>query len=482
MAVGRPLVLAVALAAAIFPAVGAAPTIDVVVHGVDGRLLEPGAYPGELPAFEQRYVADGPALEPPLAIAKDGTAFFVSWGTPSPVGETLLNSKTFRSSDQGETWQDVTPRLPSAYDSDPILMIDPRTDRLYNLTYFGGCITLHWSDDNGATWTTNPRICDLPGIITDHPTLFSGPPRPGMLTAYPSVLYLCINGVDGAHPSSGAGYTLASRCLRSIDGGLSFLPAGSPFRSRCEYLEGLHGHGMASPDGILYLPAGKCGGKALLAISRDGGTTWDEKLVDDTAGFTPDGLDEHDGHVALDEAGNLYFVWLDARALPRLSVSRDGGATWSRPMSVGVPGVTYAKLAGVVAGAEGRIAISYIGTTVAGGLDATQDDLSRANWNAYASISLNALDADPIFATVSINDPADPLHRGSCARRCLATGGGPYGMYDYRVSALSPATGQVWTTLSDNCTGRCAAPDGTSSSPTANRGAVGVQISGTRLS
>jgi len=86
-------------------------------------------------------------------------------------------------------------------------------------------------------------------------------------------------------------------------------------------------------------------------------------------------------------AGNLYYVWYDPEyQQPYLATSTNGGLNWSKPLMIAPPGVREVQWPTVAAGAKGRIAITFPGTTVN---DAT--DLTRP-WN-YVVTSTNALAA-----------------------------------------------------------------------------------------
>lgn len=466
-----------------------------IVHRSDGRILLLSAYPGEIPVFAQRYVANRGSGEPTIAVSRNGVAIYPSIefdALPDNPINNLPKTIVYRSADNGTTWTDATPTLfgalPAAPVSlDPYVYADPVTGRLFNIDLnlaVGGFLS--WSDDDGASWLSNPGCCGLP--VDDHQTLFSGPAT--ILPTSPlypdRVLYFCINQVVDA------------TCTHSIDGGMTWtygepvfqgIEQGTPEGRPTGVCGGLHGHGHASEaTGTAFLPKGHCG-QAWLGRSEDNGLTWDIVLVDDTVGF-----DGHEAIVSTDRAGNVYYFFLDENTLPRLSVSTDDGLTWSAPMNVTAPGVTTAKFPSIVAGEDGRIAFLYVGSTTPSGADVHErddagdykheDELANATWNAYIGFSLDALDADPVFATVTPHDIADPLARGECPDRCYRDEGG---MYDFLDIEVNPVTGQVWTAIVDMCNDDegpappCNSPEGTAESYHRSRGAVGVQTGGTLL-
>jgi hypothetical protein len=202
--------------------------------------------------------------------------------------------------------------------------------------------------------------------------------------------------------------------------------------------------------------------------------------------------------MAMDRAGNLYYLWLDAQGdftggtTPMLSISTDGGETWSASVDVGVPGLTAAKYPSIVAGDDGRIALFYVGSDIEGGFAATDEQMHAARWDAYISFSIDALADEPVFATAMVNPADDPLRRGSCRERCETgpqacyvdcsiAGTGTVGMFDYLQLALDPTSGTVAASLVDLCTNLCATAGGTADDPWSFIGAVGVQIQGPSL-
>jgi hypothetical protein len=259
------------------------------------------------------------------------------------------------------------------------------------------------------------------------------------------------------------------------------------------------GQGKASwVDGTAYVPWGYCG-VSYVTISRDNGATWQTSVVDATAGRSAVWQEAMDSTIAIDRAGNVYYLWIGANGLPRLSISRDRGHSWSSPVSIAAPGVTDARFPAITAGAPGQIAFSYYGTNVPGGVNATAGDMANAAWNDWTGFSLDALAGKRVFASTTANPITDPVRRGPCVGRCPdqtdeckdpANQGTdecdkPWepgsGVYDFLDAEVNPTTGQVWTSIVDVCNDACGQPDGTGADPAIPRGAVGVQIGGTFL-
>jgi hypothetical protein len=467
-----------------------------VVHGPGAKVLPRSAYPGSLPRFDERYVNEEGAWEPTIGFGPGGTAYYMVTNEPVKVRTGVstidnvggLHSEVWRTEDQGVTWTSVSPRyLPATgvsqdvqrqterptISGDPYLWVDPRTERVFSYQQQSYLLCDDWaiSSTRGESWdayTTCPAYLRRDSF-GDHPTIVTAAPRAHPTKGYPNVVYFC--------SSSG--------CRTSLDGGFAWGPWVNPDPECDETLE--FGHVKAASDGTVYLPRKGCGG-ARVSVSRDDGKKWRSVYVDKTVWTKTQeqGVVEwdHDGAVAVDAKGNAYYFWLGDNRLPYLSVSRDVGRTWSTPMMVGAPGVTYALFPEITAGKKGHIAFTYFATTVKSGSREDPD----AVWHQYVGFSLNALDSKPVFATTTANDPADPVRRGPCYNfRCYIDPGvrgdgvPNEAVGDFIDIRISPATGQVWVAMVDLCNDECAQPDGTADDTAQDRAAVGVQVSGSRL-
>ncbi len=385
-----------------------------------------------------------PAAEPTIGVNANNTAFFAAGAFDSIVGVSgvarLARTVVMRSKDKGRTWQPASPPFALSETSttepvfslDPMIHVDPVTGRVFSVDLFAGCSHAIFSDDEGATWQRNVLACGQP--VNDHHTIMTAPPPPGLTTlGYPNMLYYCFNRVGD------------SSCGRSHDGGMSFVPAGSPAFTGVDpetaggVCGGLHGHLGADAVGRIFLPKGHCS-LPWVAISGNGGETWTRVNI---SKYTP--MDDHEVSVAVDTADNVYAVWADRTfRLPFLSVSRDHGASWSTPIMMAPPGVHEVNFPTIVAGDPGRIAVLFPGSESTDFSDATRP------WNIYVVMSVTALASDPLFTWTSANDGKDPVHRGSCGPgRCDAEDGGS--MFDFLDIQLSPADGAFWGTASDTC-------------------------------
>ena len=446
---------------------------DVVDAGDAAANTALDGYAGEMLSVRAVDVGRRSA-EPTIGVQSDGTAFYAAANFDS-VGGGLARTEILRSDDGGITWASVEPTVPVAKSLppgglDPYVWVDTDTDRVFSADLVG-CGFLKSSDDEGANWTTSLAAC---GDSVDHQTLFGGPRPEGMalpqLGDYPNVLYYCTNRV------------LDSRCSRSVDGGLTWITTATPAYLGFDpaaggMCNGLHGHGIVDPDGRAILPKGHCG-NPYVAISEDGGDTWEQVKVSDKLSGTPvvpvlryAGTFAHTS-VASDDAGNLYYVWPDEDMRPWLSISRDHGKTWETPLLIAPPGVNETNFPTVDAGADGSVAITFVGSAgstpgAVGGGDATRP------WNYYVLASTNALEDKPLFVSTTANDPADPIHRGDCFSRCG-------GMYDFIDVVVAPS-GDIWATASDTCVSQGCLAEGGRADSGVGVGLAISQVGGPRL-
>ncbi|MCA1727591.1 MAG: glycoside hydrolase, partial [Actinobacteria bacterium] len=299
--------------------------------------------------------------------------------------------------------------------------------------------------------------------VTDHENIYTAPPTRSVTAGYPRVVYFCATqgGIGTASKSN--------LCLKSLDGGMSFVPTGTPpYPPAGDGADGGLGQGMGGPDGTIYVPKG-FDGLPYLAISTDEGLTWRRHLVARSR-FPAEAGDPFDqgphfatqANVALDTAGNLYYTWVDSRSRPMLAISRDGGEHWGRPMVVGPPRLALASLSAVDAGRKGAVAVGYMG------LEQDPRTGKTSGWHGYLTISANALSSRPLFYTAPVNPRSDPLTGGPCGViRCEGAG-------DFFDVAIGP-DGTPWVSFVDACSPTCGAPQ------ELRRGVAGVLVGGPKL-
>lgn len=369
--------------------------------------------------------------EPTVGVDSKGRIFY-------QARNANLEPQVMRSTNEGHTWEIVSPSIAGQpaqpISVDPILYLDKDTGRVFtnNIPPDITCQYVSFTDDAGESWTTS-MICGH----FDHQNIFTGPPPEGgdKPQGYPNVVYYCaINLVMLA------GTSTATTCGRSLDGGLTWLHTGEPAyitpipprEGQDEpWCDGAVGHGFVGPDGTVYLPRVWCG-EAFVSISRDEGLTWDAVQVADIGGRG------HEAGIAADGGGNLYYTWIADDGLPYLSVSRNDGKTWGRPMMIGPPGLKRASLPALDIGGKGKIAITYAGSDTPGKRE------NKWTWNGYITTTTNALAADPTFYSGTINAKSDPLMRGDCGTtRCHTLG-------DFFDVTIAP-DGTPWAAFVDAC-------------------------------
>ncbi len=441
-----------------------------VAHHPDGVAAN---WTGPLPNPCQMPIA-ADTWEPTIGIDPEtGSVFFYPAQETFPVGTVGMA----RSDDGGATWTIKQPHLEGQpthpYSVDPYMYLDPDTGRIFaDDLVTAHCGILSFTDDRGESWTTVPVGC----TEADHVNLFAGPPVTSTTLGYPNVVYRCAIGLVAVIFAS-----FTSSCMKSLDGGMTFVNTGTPpfvtdpqktgIQGVPGWCDGAVGHGTLGPDGTVYLPKGLCG-TPMLAMSHDEGLTWERVVVSDlgmAVAFCNNW--DHEGSVGVDPDGNVYYAWIDNQRVARLTVSTDGGHTWGPGMNVSAPGLTQNSMLHLAVGGVGKVAIMYMGSGTAPDgpfprqtetdpancetLGASDDDgYEDATWDAYLTVSTDALAASPTFLTSFVNAPGDPMKRGTCGP--IQCGGGDF--YDIRIGP----DGTPWAALYDACTGSCAG-DGPSS-------------------
>ncbi len=428
-----------------------------VAHHQDAKVLKGAQLKGLDIPEAALYDIGADAAEPTIAIDSKGNLFITASDLDADPAALNPGNQVdiMRSTNDGKSWEVVSPRVgpvkSHAVTLDPYIWMDEYTNRVYTIDLTVACAIMSWSDDLGVSWLTNPASCGRP--VNDHQTLFGGPPAISPTTIYESVLYYCWNDVA------------SSSCSKSLDGGITFSPTGTPAfegvsagddqTGEPDLCGGLHGHGVVGPDGSVYLPREWCG-LPMLAISRDEGLTWTQIQVSNLlpGDHFEDG--KSDPSVAVDKKGNVYYTWVGGKdRQPYLSVSRDRGETWSRPMMIGYPGITESNFATIDAGDPGKVAIAYYAAENSPGPAAwnrnneekmreAQQKYAETTWNAYITMSDDVFAKDPVFYSARLNDIKDPIVRGRCGPgRCGR-------VFDFIDVEIAP-DGTPWAPIVDAC-------------------------------
>jgi hypothetical protein len=387
--------------------------------GSRGPRAEPlPAATGELAPIPCQYLTDYGAAEPSIVVTKDGSVLFAPVFTKDGAG-------VIATRDNGEHWEVRLPKLDNGGTHgrvQPYMARDPETDRVIFATnatvgrqspeLLG--FNLSISDDAGKTWSAS----HLPIDANDWVKIFTGKPRSASTKGYPNVVYASApNPISTPVPyASLVGVKPDHQSIyRSLDGGktweaagrVSLLPSEVPGCDPNEWL--IFGSGTTTPDGSAHQVMRRCT-KLALATSRDDGKTW---TVGEIAGSSLPGFDTRSltGIISnpnvlatelltSDDAGNLYVVYVDAQGSLRLQISRDGGATFSTPVTVQAPNVNAVVYGAVAAKEPGTLAIGYYGSTDHG-----------VNYHGYIAETEDAFSAAPTFASVTVNPESAPLFR-----------------------------------------------------------------------
>ena len=380
---------------------------NLAIFDANRTTLDPSRWTGGLlvPVFRQLERA---AREPTLGVDPDGHVFVGVWDQedldPNRIDDDELGKvlSVYASFDQGASWRNVRPapavlaQVPPTT-SDAFFEVDPVTGRLLANDWTYGCSTMAISDDDGRSWTHSPFGCGLGNGAFDHQSITTGKPRVSSPTGYARMVYYCV----------------AAHCAASQNGGLTFGPVVSVF---CPGQPGLNpsctsgsGHVKTDLDGRVFQGA-KRNGLPNVAVSEDDGATWRRSVVNQTLPVY-----WHDVEVAADASGNLYAFWNSVDGFVYYALSRDHGTTWGPAINVAPPGLTVTSYPMVAAGGDGEVAFLFLGTNhtraLIPGSHPSQrlGDMFGARWNWYLTLTTDATHAEPVFASVPLNSPAEPV-------------------------------------------------------------------------
>ncbi|MFP5304751.1 MAG: PKD domain-containing protein, partial [Gammaproteobacteria bacterium] len=313
---------------------------------------------------------------------------------PEVVDPTAPESGEALWEDKSSAWKDVPQVV-----ADPILWTDPETGRTFaaNLTV-GPNISYAFSDDDGESWTNVGT-----GIAgADHETVVSGP--------YPADSpYEAIAAGFGYTDADGRGRAVyfcsqdvvgPGGCTRSDDGGLLWGPMQIAYDGTV--CGGLHGHLRIAPDGSAYLPIKDCGDTQGGTFTTDAGDTWTQFQV---PGTRPQG-DGSDPSIGIDDAGTLYFCYVNGDGRAHVKVGRREGDTlvWGKDSDIGAAvGVSNATFPEAVGGDPGRAACGFLGTS-----DPSPNYQSRSFEGVWYLFIATTIDGGASWTTVNAT-PDDPV-------------------------------------------------------------------------
>jgi hypothetical protein len=418
-----------ALFAGAFPPLAPTPGAP---SGQPGMPVVPGSGPagGAEPTF--RTVDTGVSgLELNIGVTSHGAIFVGGW------------DRIGRSTDGGATWSKLSLGLDDA-PSDRVLIVDKATDRVMVDDTTLGCTTLFTSDDLGASFLPNPSACGKGGLW-DHQKIAVGarttlPSLPG---GYPNAVYVCANSLA------------ETVCGVSDDGGLSFAPVTPHGASTACAFQGVP---VADAAGLLYEPSALPACPPEIRVTADNGLTWTARRVSGVKAVSdaPD--------LAVTPDGSVYFFYVDEHWQPFFTRSPDGGMTWGQPVPVAVPGLRSALFPVVVAGANGRLAVAFYGTTdMADGWNLNPGDAPASiRWHGYVGVITGADGSTPAAAAQRVT--ADPLQYGCLSKlgaNCITTvttSAEQFNIADYMDIDAGP-DGRAYAIFMDGCPPGCSSAE-----------------------
>ena len=350
----------------------------------------------------------------------------------------------YLSTDKGDSWKNISPTIAGQQlpveTNDPFIYVDQSTGRAFNfhMSPILACSTISTTDDQGASWFTNPLGCGFE-LPYDHQTIVAAKPRVFPTSGYPNLMLQCVNSIH------------SEECARSLDGGHTWMPL-NPAYPNDKITSGAGtqtGHLAAAPDGTIYLPTSEAGTQPVVYVTDNDGLTWTRHAISTMAiPFT-------DPAIAVDQNGVVYAAFVDARGQLFYTYSRDKAVTWKTPVPIAA-GVT-ATLPALDVGDPGKVVIAFPGTTQLPKGFATQTGKASCGkkdtcvgWDADLAVSYDALSDAPTFQTVKANNDG-PLFRGLAA---CASGGRCAFETDFIDVTVGP-DGRPYAAFSRGCTGAC---------------------------
>jgi len=366
----------------------------------------------------------------------------IDWrnGSGMFMAATATYRLAFNNATGSVSWTDASAYSGLVQNLDPILVTEPRS----GVTLAGGdtgpCSAMFASTDDGASW-----LPSVPCTGTyDHPTVGWSP---SAKTPGATVFYYCQQG------------PAVQQCQTSTTGGVAWTPSGPLVEPAAPTTSAFvphtcisaFGHLRGSSDGTAYLPGRDCfkqdgtGGVGGMR-TRDDGTTWTQYLI-------PSATDViFDPAIATTPDNTLYEAWQNAaNNHPVIAVSHDHGATWGATVDLAGTvsgGLVAATFPTLTAGDNGRIAYSFLGTSV--GTGSPNADGFHGIWYLYTSYSY---DGGATWTTV--RDTPDPVQYG------FINGGGvgttnQRNLLDFIESAVTK-DGRVVVSFATGCLSDCVA-------------------------
>ena len=392
--------------------------------------------------------------EPSIAVAPDGTEYIVAPAgpgvrTPAQLGgQGIGGSLVWRSTTHGRTWVALGSYDVPTGGGDSDIAVTPDGSLYASGLSYLACSTVSRSTDRGDSWVPMPIAgCGREPVMND---------RQWTATYGNDVVYTAI------------GDTVDSQIdlVRSAVDGPVVVPSTTLQLSRdADYqwpgtVEVDQRNGTAytvwnttgAPNDCDEAPgASKCKPKKAstetpdrieISVLPDGASSAPEPRVVASRPF-----DTFDSFVVvtLDRAGNVYVAWTERHPADKgtwtvVSRSSDAGRHWSAPVKVNrAPATTVFPW--VTAGDDGRIAVSYYGTTAAG--NSPQTVPTEATWRVYSSYSTDGGRHFREYATTGVMD------RGAICTSGTGCAAGGRNLLDFFETAADQR-GCLVTAFADN--------------------------------
>lgn len=411
-----------------------------------GGAASPDAGPGDASGLPPRFHLYAPDY-PKLGFGMFGgeATVDVNWKTGSIfyLGflETLRLKLDDATSPAKQTWEKMATVASSKVTSDPILVGDRDTGRIFamQLLLGPGSSAMDYTDNDGVTFTPGMAGSALRSGA-DHQAMDVGPYPEGTLIPHPryvNAVYYCSQDVAQAY------------CSRSDDGGVTFGPSSQIYsQGNCN---GLHGHVKVARDGTVYVPNSKCtplgGGAGILSsrnaviVSENAGLTWQVRFVGNTV--SGGGADPA---LASSTDGTVYLSYVDSNFSLHMTKSSDKGVTWTEDVNIGaLAGITKAEFPAVIAGDPDRAAVAFFGSTLQDDSNPEADTGYAGVWHLYIATTY---DGGKTYHVVNLT-PNDPIQRGPIcgANYCR-------NLLDFFDAAID-ADGRMVVGYEDGCIGGC---------------------------
>lgn len=333
-----------------------------------------------------------PGAEPMLDVASDGTIYLTGTGpgNTAEAGRSTVTAPTqpvFRSRDDGETWTEITPAVPTAGHTglDNALAVGG-DGTVYYANAAGTTLQVYRSTDRGESW--------LPALTAPFPNPMH---RTWFASEGNTTIHLAVESLSDFrnwhHASTDSGVTWGPPTPMHSDPGFGSDLAIDP------------------NDGTLYIARTSLVDSNTeddpgwdLWSSTDGGTTWTEhemfpKRAEVTASWQS---------LEVGPNGTIYMVWAQAHegtSLVHYAFSTDGGDSWSEPKPLvevdGSQTLPWMDVRG-----PGELGVLWYAADEPG-LPGELD----ADWHVDYAIVEEADTADPSAHRVRVTDR--PIHQGA---------------------------------------------------------------------